>query len=188
MRTKFEKRLFIGIPADREIQPILTDIQSSIEQNSKQIRWISLKNIHITLFFLGNVSLNDLPQLIQTLEDSLVLNQFRISIEKTGVFPSNQHPNILWLGVGIGRQKIITLHELIEETTTSFIAYRKRAVFIPHITIGKLTRSYGKIDFLPFLKYVYSPTELNVNFVALYESQLMPKGVEYKLLTKFPLN
>ena len=70
----------------------------------------------------------------------------------------------------------------------SFKGSKKNEGFIPHITIGRTTRSCGKIDVLPFLKYVYSPIQLDVNSVALYESQLLPAGVEYKVLNKFPLN
>ena len=189
MRVELEKRLFIGIPAGREIQAILFDIQSSIiRHNSRQIRWIPSKNIHITLSFLGNVHLDNIPKLTKALEDALDLAHLRISIEKTGVFPSPNFPKILWLGVGRGKQKMMTLHEQIDEEVAPFKAGRKKYGFIPHITIGRVARSYGKIDFLPFLEYVYSPIELDINSVALYESQLSPNGAVYKVLTKFPLN
>ena len=83
---------------------------------------------------------------------------------------------------------MITLNALINKAVASFKAIRKIDRFSPHITIGRATRSYGKIDVLPFLEFVYSPIELDVNSVALYESQLLPQGTEYKIITKFPLN
>ena len=188
MKAEFEKCLFIGIPAGREIKPILSDIQSSLELNSGQIRWVPPKNIHITLSFIGNVSLEGIPNLTKALEDALNLKHFRISIEKSGVFSSVQHPKIFWLGIGKGRKKMIALYEHIEKTVTVFKLGRKKEIFIPHITIGRSTQSYGKIDVLPFLEYVYSPRELAINSVALYESQLQSQGAEYKVLNKFPLN
>ena len=45
-----------------------------------------------------------------------------------------------------------------------------------------------KIDASPFLNTVYSPIEFDVNSIYLYESQLLPKGAEYKVLAEFPLN
>ena len=188
MRNKFEKRLFIGIPAGPGIKPILFDIQSSMEHKPGKIRWVPPKNIHITLFFLGNVCLDDIPKLIEALEDVVALNHFRASIEKTGVFPSTRNPKIFWLGVGRGRQKMILLHEKVKKAVSSFKTSRKKESFIPHISIGRKAKSYMKIDVLPFLKYVYSPRELDVNSVALYESQLLAEGGEYKVLTRFPLN
>ena len=186
--TELYNRLFIGIPAGREIQSLLVNIQSSIAHHPGQIRWLLPENIHMTLSFLGNVSLDNIPKLTKALEDSLALNHFRSSIEKTSFFPFTGHPKILWLGVGSGRKKLISLHEKMEKAMSTFKAGRKKERFNPHITIGRAVRSYGKIDVLPFLEYVYSPIELDVNSVALYESHQLPEGTEYKVLTNFPLN
>ncbi len=142
------------------------------------------ENIHMTLFFLGNVPIYDIPKLTKNFKNAQDLNHFRASIEKTGVFPSTQHPKIFWLGLGSGKKKLIKLHEYVKKALTPL----KKEKFIPHITIGRTSQSYRKIDVLPFLEYVYSPRELDVNSVALYESQLLPHGAEYKVLTTFPLN
>ena len=188
MKDKFEKRLFVGIPAGREIQPILSDIQSSLAHNSGMIRWLPPKNIHMTLFFLGNVFLVDILKLTKALKDVLNINHFRASIFKTGVFPSARHPKIFWLGVSRGTKKMMELHKKVKKTATPFKEGEQKEYFLPHITIGRAERSYRKIDVLPFLEYVYSPRELDVNSVALYESQLLAEGGEYKVLTRFPLN
>tara|TARA_B100000809_G_C14951931_1_gene464189 strand:- start:405 stop:716 length:312 start_codon:yes stop_codon:yes gene_type:complete len=101
LRVELEKRLFIGIPAGREIQAILFDIQSSIiRHNSRQIRWIPSKNIHITLSFLGNVHLDNIPKLTKALEDVLDLDHLRISIEKNWSFPFSQFPKNIMAGSG----------------------------------------------------------------------------------------
>jgi 2'-5' RNA ligase len=183
LKDDFKKRLFIGIPAGREIQPILSDIQSSLAHNLRQIRWLPTKNIHMTLFFL-----DDIKKLTKALEDALNLDHFRASIFKTGVFPSARNPKIFWLGVSRGTKKLITLHDKVKKTALPFKKGGQKEYFIPHITLGRAKRSYMKIDVLPFLKYVYSPIEFDVNSVALYESQLLSHGAEYKVLTTFPLN
>lgn len=188
MRTEFKKRLFIGIPAGREIKPILTDIQSLIQYNPVHIRWVPPRNIHMTLFFLGNIFLDEIPHLAQTIKNVINVNHFKVSIETTGVFPSIRAPRIFWLGVGNTQQKLTKLYKQIEKAMISFKGSKKKEGFIPHITIGRTTRSYGKIDVLPFLKYVYSPIQLDVNSVALYESQLLSQWTEYKVLTEFQLN
>ena len=188
MKDEFEKRLFIGIPAGREIQPILSNIQSSLAHNSRQIRWLPSKNIHMTLFFLGNIFLDDIEKLTKALEDALNLDHFSSSIFKTCVFPYARHLKIFWLGVSRGIKKLITLHDKVKKTALPFTKGGQKEYFIPHITLGRAKRSYMKIDVLPFLKYVYSPIEFDVNSVALYESQLLSHGAEYKVLTTFPLN
>ena len=188
MKDEFEKRLFVGIPVGKEIQPILSNIQSALAHNSGQIRWVPPKNIHLTLFFVGNVFLVDIPKLTQSIKDTLNLNHFSASIFKTGVFPSALHPKIFWLGVSCGTKKMKALHKKVKKTAAPFKKGGQKEYFIPHITIGRAERSYRNIDVLPFLEYVYSPIEFNVNSVALYESQLLTHGAEYKVLTTFPLN
>ena len=188
MNAEFGKRLFIGISTGCEIKYLLTDIQSSIPYNPGQIRWVSPKNIHMTISFLGNILLDNIPQFTQAIEEVLNLDHFKVSIEKTGVFPSILLPKILWLGVGNDLQKLTKLHAQVEKAVNLFKLRAEIENFIPHFTIGRVPQSYGKIDVLPFLKYVYSPIQLEVNSVALYESLLLPEGTEYKVLTEFPLN
>ena len=188
MRAEFKKRIFIGIPAGREIQPILFDIQSSIEHNSRQIRWIPSENIHITLSFLGDVCLDNIPKLTKALENALGLAHLRISIEKTGVFPSLNFPKILWMGVGRGKQKIMALHEQIDEGVDSFKAGRKKYGFIPHITLARV--KYPQ-KFTPnvksFLNSSYDGIDFPVNHLQFFSSEILPEGVFYNLLGTFPL-
>ena len=60
-----EKRVFIGIPIGANIKPVLSVLKSKFTQYSENIKWIPSENIHLTLKFLGNISVNDLPILIQ---------------------------------------------------------------------------------------------------------------------------
>ena len=63
-----EKRVFIGIPIGANIKPVLSVLKSKFTQYSENIKWIPSEYIHLTLKFLGNISVNDLPILIQSLK------------------------------------------------------------------------------------------------------------------------
>ena len=45
-----------------------------------------------------------------------------------------------------------------------------------------------KFDVTTFLNAVYSPIEIPINIVNLYESYLTPDGPRYKILAEFPLS
>ena len=64
-----EKRVFIGIPIGANIKPVLSVLKSKFTQYSENIKWIPSENIHLTLKFLGNISVKDshsrLLQLLQ---------------------------------------------------------------------------------------------------------------------------
>ena len=187
MKIKSRKRLFIGISANNEIKNLLIEIQSSIQYKSEQIKWISPDNIHLTLFFMGDVLLDYIPRLTKSLNDILDIPRFYINIESTGTFPSNDCPKILWLGISKGKFELVELFKKIEKAVVPFNKVGTKEHFIPHVSIGRTTKFYGKVNVLPFLKYVYSPIKLGVDSVTLFESQLLPNGAKYSALTEFQL-
>ena len=188
MKINLEKRVFIGIPIGHKIKSILPSLKSTVHCSRDIIRWIPPDNIHLTLSFLGNISDKDIPNIVQSLENCITSKYFKIKIESTGVFPSANFPKILWIGIGKGADDLTSLQQDIEISVRKFKGIYRREKFMPHITIARIRRSRRKIDVLPFLNTVYSPTELDVNSICLYESILLPKGTRYTVLTEFPLN
>ena len=191
MKINFGRRVFFGIPIGSIIKSILPSLKSTIHSSRDIIRWIPPENIHLTLAFLGNIAERDVANIIQTLENKFSFNNFKIKIEGTGVFPSKIFPKILWTGISKGVDELKLLHQYIEKSVGKFKAFNKKEGFLPHITIARIARihiSQRKIDVLPFLNTVYSPIELDINSICLYESLLLPEGAQYTVLTKFPFN
>ena len=188
MKNKNGKRIFIGIPAGCQIKSILTHIKSAVNCNPPFIKWVPTENIHLTLSFLGNISNDDIPNLIQFIGKNIARNNFQLSIAGTGVFPSTKSPKVLWLGLDKGIDKLTLLQHQVAKSISEFKDNDQENTFIPHITIAKIKQMHGKIDVLPFLDTVYSPIELEVNSIYMFESQLFPEGVKYTVLNKFPLN
>jgi len=188
LKINNEKRIFIGIPISGKIKPILPSIKFAIICNPNYIKWIPLENIHLTLSFLGNIRTDDMPNLIESLEKKITSNNFQFAISGAGVFPSSNYPKVLWLGIGKGLDELTSLQRQVENSIRKYIENSQGTIFTPHITIAKIRRLHGKIDVLPFLNTVYSPIELDVNSISLFESQLLPEGVQYSILNTFPLN
>ena len=188
MKINLEKRVFIGIPIGHKIKSILPFLKSTVHCSRDVIIWIPPDNIHLTLCFLGNISDQDIPHISQTLENCITSKYFKIKIESTGVFPSVNFPIILWIGIGKGADELTLLQKEIERSVRKFKEISKKEKFKPHITIARIRRSRLKIDVLPFLNTVYSPIELDINSICLYESILLPEGARYTVLIEFPLN
>ena len=102
--------------------------------------------------------------------------------------PSSKSPKVLWLGIGKGIDELTSLQCQIEKSIRKFKENYQEITFTPHITIARIRRFPRKIDVLPFLNTVYSLIELDINSIYLYESQLLPEGVQYSILNAFPLN
>ena len=188
MKIYNEKRVFIGIPVGRKINSILPLVKSVVNCSLRHIKWIPSENIHLTLSFLGNISNKDLPHLIQSIENKIIRNNFQLTIRGTGIFPSSKSPKVLWLGIGKGVDELTSLQHQVEKSIEKYKDNPQEITFTPHITIARIRSLHVKIDVLSFLNSVYSPIELDINSVYLYESQLLPQGVQYSVLNAFPLN
>jgi len=188
LKSNNEKRIFIGIAVNRKIKSILTILKSTVNCNHSQIKWMPIANIHLTLSFIGNVKNKDIPHLIKSFEKKILSNNFKITIEGTGVFPSFKSPKVLWLGIGKGLDELTSIQYKVEKSIRKFKENPQKTTYTPHITIARIQKLHGKIDVLPFLNTVYSPIELDINSICLYESILLPEGAQYMVLTEFPLN
>ena len=183
-----EKRVFIAIPIGAVIKPVLPLLKSKFSRNYENIKWIPSENIHLTLKFVGNISINYIPILIQSLKKNTIQNSFKLVIESTGVFSSSHSPKVLWLGIKRGADELMSLHTQINKSLKVIIENDPKKTFPPYITIGNILNNFVKIDVLPFLNSVYSPIELDVNSICLFESQLFQEGAKYRILNEFPLN
>ena len=183
-----EKRVFIGIPIGATIIALLDVLKSKFPKNSEKIKWIPSENIHLTLSFVGNISVENITGFIKSLDAEIIQNKFEMVIESTGVFPSSHSPRVLWLGIKRGAEELLSLHTQIETSLGKITAKNPELTFTPHITIAKIPQKFVEIDILPFLNTVYSPIELDVNSICLFESQLFQEGAKYRILNEFPLN
>ncbi len=188
MKKINEKRVFIGIPIGAIIKPLLAVLKSKFTRNSEKIKWIPSENIHLTLKFLGNISVNAIPILLESLKKDIIQNSFKMTIDSTGIFPSSNSPRVLWLGIRSGADKLMSLQAQIESSLREISDKNTELTFTPHIKIAKIQQKVVKIDVLPFLNIVYSPIELDVNSICLFESQLFQEGAKYRILNEFPLN
>ena len=181
MKINNEKRVFIGIPIGHKIKSILTSLKSVFNCNPCIIKWIPSENIHLTLSFLGNFRVKDIPHLIESLENKITSNDFQLTITGTGVFPSSKSPKVLWLSISKGIDELTLLQSQVEKLVRVFNDNDDNNTFIPHISIARIKKGPLKIDVLPFLNIVYSPIELSVNSICLYENKLFPEGanIEY---------
>ena len=104
------------------------------------------------------------------------------------MFPLAKSPKVLWLGIDKGIDKLKLLHKQVVKSVTEYKNNYENNTFIPHISIARIRRLNRKIDVLPFLNSVYSPIDLEVDSISMYESKLFPKGAQYTIINTFPLN
>ena len=186
------KRLFLAIPiktADNGFVPLIDGLKSQLA-HEKRINWVRPQNIHLTLKFIGDTPNEDIPKIIETVEEMLKNHKsFTMDFNRTGIFGSRYAPRVLWLGMNETPQE---LYDLEEDTLTVFdkLGYlRDRQNFVPHITLGRIKELCEKQYFQKIVSGIEQKSYIKqeVNEIILFQSILRPEGATYKELKKFQL-
>lgn len=181
-------RTFIAVELSEEIRAVLEDIQGRLKIFHADIKWVEPSNIHLTLKFLGDVQLKDIPLLTETLRPALKeITPIPTELTELGAFPDLRHPRVLWAGLRDEDGRIAQLADAIE-TALGKIGYKKeQRDFKAHVTLGRV-RSLKNIA--PLVKglqeYRLPPkTAQVIAGITLFKSTLTPSGPIYEILEKF---
>jgi len=185
------KRVFLAIPCNGEIlvSEAINHLQSGL--SGYRVRWIPTNDLHLTLFFLGQIStqqVSDIQDTIFAIKDDL--RSFTFAINSTGIFYSERNPRILWLGIDKSNS-LIALKNEIDQALASIGFFADKQPFVPHITVGRFaSRQIATpqlVDTINEMTHM-APIVCEGQSVVLYESILSPDGSQYKPIETFRLN
>ena len=182
-------RAFIAIDLSPEIQRKLEEVSKNYKSHLAKapVRWVPVTNIHLTLKFLGDVSLSNIKILTAMIQSAVSIHhQFEISVGGAGAFPNAHQPRVLWIGIQ-APQELIAVQNGIEVATTRLGYSREERAFSPHLTLGRVSRNATSQD-RKTISHTLEKTRIGflgattVEQVHLYRSHLTPEGAEYKRL------
>lgn len=187
-------RAFIAIDISPEILDQIKRISDDLNQqiNNHAVRWVPAENIHLTLKFLGDVSVNNLELLTDALRLEAVNHRpFSISVGGIGAFPSVRRPRVLWIGIE-GPETLLNLQHNIESQMARLGYEKDQRPFSPHLTLGRVSRS-ARPDEIRVVSQIVEAYNLGfigitpVNDFHLYRSDLHPDGAVYTRILTLPL-
>jgi len=141
---------------------------------------VELENLHITLIFLGEIPKQTVDQVTRALS-SIQFRKFSIELKGIGVFPREDNPRVVWIGVSKGREELTRLAQLVRESVEKYSRHREEREFTPHLTIARL-KSRKNIDKLAKMIDEYREEvfgEVEIREVKLKRSILTPRGPIY---------
>jgi 2'-5' RNA ligase len=188
-------RLFAGVElgesvrlacaeAARELNERLTRARSQLS-----VRWIPENNLHITLWFFGEVPDERAAEIAERLCAPWQIPSFEAGISGVGVFPPSGPIRIVWLGVDEGAAETTAIHHelTIRLAPLGFEPERRR--YHPHVTIGRVRESRGsgvRTRTLLERGNIRAGTS-EVNHITLFQSRLSPRGAQYEPRLRVPL-
>ncbi len=186
-------RAFIAVDLSVEIQDRLNQVieQLKTEMGAVPIRWVTPENIHLTLKFLGDVSLKNIEVLKELLQvEASAYKPMVISVGQLGAFPKLRSPRVIWVGVETP-QELMNMQRSIDAHTARLGYAADKRPFSPHLTLGRVSRNATppevrqigdilntqKIGFLGVTR---------LKGIHLYRSNLKPSGAVYTQLYTAP--
>jgi 2'-5' RNA ligase len=188
-------RAFIAIDLTTEILQRLDQVSTQLKTRLEgvPVRWVTVDNIHLTLKFLGDVSLANVEMLEKILQTEVNAHHvFEISVGQLGAFPSNRRPRVVWVGVEAPAE-LSAVQNGVENAMARLGYAREDRPFSPHLTLGRISRNANRQDerligdAIESIKLGFLGVA-RVNEVHLYRSDLHPSGAVYTRLFTAALN
>ena len=182
-------RAFIAIELSAEIRRSLDQISNQLRHSLKgaPVRWVPADNIHLTLKFLGNVSLANLDLLKESIRNEVARhNPFELSVGELDAFPSIHRPRVILVRVQAPAE-LSQLQRNLEEQTRRLGYEPEERPFAPHLTLGRVSRNASNNEVVHLGQALETSRvgflgAMQVDRVNLFRSDLQPTGAIYTSL------
>lgn len=176
-------RVFVSFPVSSVQAEKIKSIQLH-NDSLKQIRWTPLPNLHVTIYFLGEVRKESLEQISNALSKAIKHTEaFRIEFEKITIEGKTNKQGMIWARF-FKNNSFTNLNNNLYQAVESYL--RIQSVLkdpIPHITIARF-RKEAEIDTLDAsFDATFSMPE--INSCELWQTVHTKEGVAYKSLDRF---
>lgn len=163
------------------------------ELPSDIVRWIPVKNIHLTLHFLGDINEEQVDAVVNIVKQvAKGTSAFDLDVRGVGCFPRPQRPRVIWLGLEQRGEQLMHLHAELKTLLSGIRMPTESRPFHPHLTLGRVKKSAkpNQIATLAQQLDLIKQPELGVFYVStvhLIRSDLRPHGAEYSHLASVVL-
>jgi len=168
-------RLFIAINLPKEVKDYLWELKEEF-RNIGKFNFISKKNYHITLKFLGEIKKDKLEEIKQKLS-KIKFNSFEDSLNKIGCFNNK----VIWVNLN-QKENVLKLAKIIDQ---EFMENEQR--FSDHITLARIKDIKKKNEFIKKLGTKIKPIKFKINSFELIKSTLSKDGPTYEIINSYNL-
>jgi len=173
------QRLFVAIPCPltSNIQHALDELRAAQRDAASGLRVVDAATLHITLSFLGSVTVDRITQLQAALDNLHTLPAPQLVLEGVGHFSS-----ALWLGVA-PNPALAKLAARCDASLRALGFELEERPFHPHVTLARLNPRPG-FDCKAWCR-THRDTrwvEFAADRVLLYRSETFPEGARYSVI------
>lgn len=182
MNARGAIRTFLAVVLSDETKRRFEELCTELSQELKGFKWTRPDQLHLTLAFLGDVEASKIPQLISGLSPVVrKRSAFDAQWSGLGAFPKPERASILWAGVDLGRNQLLSLHREVADALVS-LGFSPDSKFTPHVTLARAKRfGGGPANLKPIIDRFREITFGADKFsqVAVMSSECRPSGSVY---------
>jgi 2'-5' RNA ligase len=183
-------RLFVALDVPEGVRAEIGALVAKLRPACRHARWARTEGAHVTLKFIGEVSLEKVEPIRVALAPIHLPNSIEMKFRNVGFFPNEHRPRVIWAGIEAGAE-LGALAAAVEISLEPIGIAREQRAFSPHMTLARFESPKGAGSTLNRLREAISgagPLEFGTTFAKefhLYQSILKPAGAEYTRLATF---
>lgn len=173
-------RAFVAVQLSAEVKQELGRVAGVLAERvpERSVRWVKPDLMHLTLRFLGDVSISKLDAITQAM-DIAAQNQppLTLHLQGTGCFPHAKRPRVIWAGLEGQVAELAAFKQELDAGLQPLGWEIEKRPFKPHLTLGRV-KDAGK---LRGVSWAVEMDEMVVGITAVYliESELTRQGPIY---------
>ena len=156
------------------------------------IRWIPPENLHLTVWFLGEVSDARAAAVLDALAPPLITPAFELHLADFGAFPPSGPPRVLWIGVSRGLRELADAHDEVGSRLAPWGFAPEGRAYSAHLTIARLKEPpQGSARAALRRTLDDEPADAGpcrVDHLTVFSSRTAPSGAVYEPLLRVPLS
>ncbi|MFA5075021.1 MAG: RNA 2',3'-cyclic phosphodiesterase [Candidatus Babeliales bacterium] len=136
-----KKRLFLAINFDDQILKKLAEYKKLVK--FANVNWTKKENLHITVYFIGNLKTLLIPDLIENLNQVFSKTEnFILEFDKILFAPPNHTAHMIWAQFKFNKNYEKLVQNVSKEINQNFNLQQNNNFkdFIPHITLARFKK------------------------------------------------
>lgn len=181
--TTEKLRAFIAVHLPEEVRTALEHVNEALAQQvpRKSVRWVTPERMHLTMRFLGDTAVSNLPTITAALDQATQgQSAFTLTLGQLGCFPNRRRPRVIWVGLDGNLAPLWELKRQVDAALQPLGWEPETRPFRAHLTLGRVkdSRLLADLDWGAAVEELPVP----VTAVHLVQSELRSSGPIYTVL------
>lgn len=176
-------RVFVAVALEAALRKTVAELPQRLNSAAAAFRWVPTGNLHLTLKFLGEIAEEHVDRVIGAAREVAGRAMpFPITLGGMGAFPSPKKPQVVWVGVAQGVDRLSGLARDLDVTLHRVEFPRDSRAFRPHLTIARAKQAGPMPDLSGPLRRLHGMVvgTQTVDAILVMESTLNPAGSIYR--------